>query len=83
MRKQTRAVLAGGLLLAAGAVQAKEGGDQYPNGGETWFAGAVPPPGNYLINYLGYYSGKLKDGSGNDANVGGRTPKVEIGRAHV
>ncbi len=32
--------------LAIGNVQAKEGGDQYPNGAETWLGGAVPPPGN-------------------------------------
>lgn len=51
-------------LLAAGTLQAKEGGDQYPNGAETWMAGAVPPPGNYFINYTGHYGGKLRDGSG-------------------
>ena len=50
--------------LAIGSVQAKEGGDQYPNGAETWLGGAVPPPGNYFINYFGYYSGDLVDGSG-------------------
>ena len=32
--------------LAIGSVQAKEGGDQYPIGAETWLAGALPPPGN-------------------------------------
>ncbi|ENO91268.1 hypothetical protein C662_17318 [Thauera sp. 28] len=51
--------------LAIGGAQAKEGGDQYPNGAETWLAGAVPPPGNYFINYFGYYSGDLVDGGGN------------------
>lgn len=56
--------------LAIGNVQAKEGGDQYPNGAETWLAGAVPPPGNYFINYFGYYGGKLKDGSGDKAPTG-------------
>ncbi len=50
--------------LAIGSVQAKEGGDQYPNGAETWLAGALPPPGNYFLNYFGYYSGDLVDGSG-------------------
>lgn len=61
------------LLLAgfvAGTAEAKEGGDQYPNGAETWLAGAVPPPGNYFINYLGHYSGDLKDGNGNRAPAG-------------
>ena len=47
--------LAGALALAAltiGSAQAKDGGDQYPNGAETWLAGAVPPPGNYFLNYF-------------------------------
>lgn len=65
----------GALALAAPA-QAKEGPDQYPNGAENWFAGAVPPPGNYFVNYAGYYSGKLRDGNGNAVNAGGSTPKV-------
>jgi hypothetical protein len=57
--------------LAIGSVQAKEGGDQYPNGAETWLAGAVPPPGNYFINYFGYYSGDLVDGSGKEVSGAG------------
>lgn len=78
MKKSAIAALVGALLLANGLAQAKEGGDQYPNGAETWFAGAVPPPGNYFINYFGNYSGKLKDGNGNNV-VGpdGKTPKVD------
>jgi hypothetical protein len=66
----------GSLFLAAGSVQAKEGGDQYPNGAENWFAGAVPPPGNYFINYAGNWSGKLKDGSGNNVVAGGAEVKL-------
>ncbi len=56
--------------LAIGSVQAKEGGDQYPNGAETWLGGAVPPPGNYFINYFGYYGGDLVDGNGKKAASG-------------
>lgn len=52
-------------LCVAGTVQAKEGGDQYPNGAENWFAGAIPPPGNYFLNYLGHVSGTLRDNQGN------------------
>ncbi len=66
LRRQAR-LLAGSVtlgLLATGVVQAKEGGDQYPNGAETWMAGAVPPAGNYFLNYTGHYGGKLRDGSG-------------------
>lgn len=77
MKKKIIALLAGSLLLAGGIAQAKEGGDQYPNGGENWFAGAVPPPGDYFINYAGYWSGKLKDGRGNNETKYGPTPKME------
>ncbi len=55
------------LMVAAGlcgVAQAKEGGDQYPNGAENWMAGALPPPGDYFLNYAGFYTGKLRDGSG-------------------
>ena len=71
MKKTIMATAICGLMLTGGLAQAKEGGDQYPNGGETWFAGAVPPPGNYFINYYGYYSGKLKDAGGNNVNQAG------------
>ncbi|MGB0126314.1 MAG: transporter [Rhodocyclaceae bacterium] len=62
--------------LVAGSAMAKEGGDQYPNGAENWYAGALPPPGNYFINYFGYYSGKLRNGNGDKVNLGGKTPEV-------
>lgn len=65
MNKQLRnAILVALGALTAGTASAKEGGDQYPNGIETWFAGAVPPPGNYFINYLGHYGGDLYNGEG-------------------
>ena len=70
----TTACVAGALLSAPAA--AKEGPDQYPNGAENWFAGAVPPPGNYFVNYAGFYSGTLRDGNGDKVDVGGSTPKV-------
>ncbi|WP_322996542.1 SphA family protein [Castellaniella sp.] len=64
--KVTKLVLALAMTVGlCGMAQAKEGGDQYPNGGESWMAGAVPPPGDYFINYSGYYTGKLRDGDGN------------------
>jgi hypothetical protein len=52
--------------MAIGSAHAKEGGDQYPNGIETWFAGALPPPGTYFLNYFGYYTGDLQDGRGKE-----------------
>ena len=69
-------IVALSLLLIPDAY-AKEGGDQYPNGAESWFAGAAPPPGLYYINYFGYYTGELKDGSGQKAVVNGTTPSVD------
>jgi hypothetical protein len=56
---------------------AKEGGDQYPNGAENWFAGVAPPRGLYFVNYFGYYTGELKDGSGNKVSLNGATPVVD------
>ena len=64
------------LAFLLPAAWAKEGGDQYPNGAENWFAGAAPPPGAYYVNYFGFYSGKLKDGSGQNAMLNGATPSV-------
>ncbi|MGB7136632.1 MAG: transporter, partial [Acidobacteriaceae bacterium] len=68
------ALLALALLPAAWA---KEGGDQYPNGAENWFAGAVPPAGFYYVNYFGVYTGKLKDGAGDKVLLNGSTPSVD------
>jgi len=63
-------VLAGLLLLAvAGMANATEGGGSaYHNGAEDFMTGAVPPPGNYYINYFNYFSaGKFKkDGNTHD-----------------
>ncbi len=63
MKLSKIALLVAACGLAVGNVQAKEGGDQYPNGAENWFAGAVPPPGNYFINYFGNYSAHPYAGS--------------------
>ena len=53
-------------FLASTLALAKEGPDQYPNGAENFMAGALPPPGHYFINYLGYYSGKYRDHNGDE-----------------
>ena len=55
------------LFLAGGqSISATEfGGGAYPNGAEDFMAGAVPPPGNYFINYLTYYTADdFTDGKG-------------------
>jgi hypothetical protein len=64
-------LMAGALLAAGFAAQAKEGGDQYPNGVENWSAGALPPPGDYFLNYVGYWSGELRNGTGGKVDFGG------------
>jgi hypothetical protein len=65
------------LLSAAQPLTAKEGSDQYPNGAESWMVGELPPPGTYFINYFGYYTGQLKNGSGNKVLLNGTTPTVD------
>lgn len=52
---------------AAPAAQALEGAVQYPHGAEGFYAGALPPPGTYLLAYGIHYQGQLQDNSGNDA----------------
>ena len=70
-------VLIAVLLVAVPSAAAKEGADQYPNGAEGWMVGALPPPGTYFVNYFGYYTGQLKNGSGGKVSLGGRTPSVD------
>jgi hypothetical protein len=65
------------FILLGSVAWAKEGSDQYPFGAENWFAGVLPPTGNYYVNYFGFYGGRLKNGSGQNAVVAGATPKVD------
>ncbi|MDS4020279.1 MAG: transporter [Candidatus Competibacter sp.] len=62
-------LLAVPALLASPSVLAKDGPDQFLNGAENFMAGALPPPGNYFINYLGYYEGDYRDNDGNKVPV--------------
>jgi len=49
-------ILATGLALGmAWQVSATEGLGAYPNGAEGLMTGALPPPGQYLVNYTMYY----------------------------
>ena len=61
---------AGVRWLDGRGLRQRGGGDQYPNGAENWLAGAIPPPGDYFINYFGYYSGDLVDGDGHKVKGG-------------
>jgi hypothetical protein len=70
-------IVLGLTLLVIPNVHANEGGDQYPNGAETWYAGAIPPPGLFYINYFGYYSGQLKNASGDNVKLNGAVPMVQ------
>ncbi len=79
-----------GCLLAVGlacqAFATEGGGGAYPNGAEGFMAGAVPPPGNYVINYALYLHGDrlLNDGEvkGPDrlraARMGQRAPLIHV-----
>lgn len=54
------------MLATAPAHATEGGGGAYPNGAETLSVAALPPPGNYLINYTTYYSAdRLNDAHGN------------------
>lgn len=45
------------IALPSGFARATEsGGGAYPNGAEDFMAGALPPPGTYVLNYLNYYA---------------------------
>jgi hypothetical protein len=60
-----------GITLSATNLHAKQGGDQYPHGTEGFMAGAVPPPGDYLIVYGVDYRGSLTDNDGKEVIAGG------------
>jgi hypothetical protein len=63
-------LLAAPALLASPSVLAKEDRpDQFLNGAENFMAGALPPPGSYFINYLGYYQGDYRDNNGDKLPV--------------
>lgn len=44
------------LLLASAALATENGGGAYPNGAEGLMTGALPPPGDYFVNYALYYT---------------------------
>jgi len=55
------------LGLCHDALATEGGGGAYPNGAEGFMTGAVPPPGNYIIDYVLYYSAdKLANDDGDD-----------------
>jgi hypothetical protein len=69
MLKQTIVKVMLAALLSAAlpwmAHATEGGGGAYPNGAEDFMAGAVPPPGDYFINYFNYYAAdRLKNNNG-------------------
>ncbi|MDA4925527.1 transporter [Acinetobacter baumannii] len=44
------------LGCASFAMAAENGGSAYPDGTESFFGGAMPPPGTYLVSYNQFYS---------------------------
>lgn len=67
MQAFRKIILAGVLLLSVAAMAnaTEVGGSAYHNGAEDFMTGAVPPPGNYYINYFNYYAAdKFKNDSG-------------------
>jgi len=57
------------LSLCGVAYATEGGGGAYPNGAEDFMVGALPPPGNYYLNYFNYYAAdKFKDNSGDTIN---------------
>jgi hypothetical protein len=66
--------LAAALAALPMAATATEGGQTaYPNGAEDFMVGAVPPPGDYIINYLlNYHATDFNDGNGNNMIPGFR-----------
>jgi len=69
--KLTKVLLAVVVLgIATHSFATENGGGAYPNGAEGFMTGAVPPPGQYLVNYMLYYRARdLMDGSGNAMDV--------------
>ncbi|MGO9377266.1 MAG: transporter [Dissulfurispiraceae bacterium] len=58
--------IAASMMSSSVAFATEGGGGIYPNGAEGFMAGAVPPPGVYLLNYAQYYwADRFNDKNGN------------------
>lgn len=73
MNTTTHVLAALALLSATSASFATEGGGStYPIGAENHLAGAAPPPGVYVLEYVNHYSAsQLNDGAGQAVPVPG------------
>ncbi len=58
--------------LCTGAFATEGGGSTYPLGTENFTAGAAPPPGLYVLEYLNYYTAsRVNDNAGNAVPIPG------------
>ena len=72
LKTSRRAALALASTLGAAAFATEGGGSTYPLGTENFMAGAAPPPGLYVLEYLNYYTtSRVNDGEGNAVPIPG------------
>ena len=85
MNKTTLSLAALALLSTASASFATEGGGStYPVGAENHLAGAAPPPGVYVLEYVNVYSAdRLNDGQGNAVPVPGFKVKANAAATRI
>lgn len=85
MNKTTLSLAALALLSATSASFATEGGGStYPVGAENHLAGAAPPPGVYVLEYVNVYSAdRLNDGQGNAVPVPGFKVKANAAATRI
>ncbi len=58
------------LAVVSQSFATEGGGGAYPNGAENFMAGALPPPGQYFVNYALFYGADdLRDGNGNSIPI--------------
>lgn len=85
MNKTTLSLATLALLSATSASLATEGGgSSYPIGAENHLAGAAPPPGVYVLEYVNVYSAdRLNDGQGKAVPVPGFKVKATAAATRI
>jgi hypothetical protein len=85
MKKSQRFIAGAAALLAVSTTFATEGGGStYPVGAENHLAGAAPPPGVYVLEYVNVYSAsRLNDGQGNALPVPGFKVKANAAATRI
>lgn len=85
MTNSQRFIAGAAALLAVSTSFATEGGrSTYPVGAENHLAGAAPPPGVYVLEYVNVYSAdRLNDGQGNAVPVPGFKVKANAAATRI